>query len=57
MRALLEEASKDYDFVIVDTPPVTAVTDALLVSKMTNGILLVARPGVVETDAATIYQT
>ncbi len=52
MRALIEEASKDYDFVIVDTPPVTAVTDALLVSKQTNGILLVARPGVVQTDAA-----
>ncbi|RUS95237.1 hypothetical protein DSM106972_091140 [Dulcicalothrix desertica PCC 7102] len=52
MRALLEEASKDYDFVIVDTPPVTAVTDALIVSKLTNGILLVARPGVVQTDAA-----
>ncbi|BDA67051.1 hypothetical protein CAL7716_012170 [Calothrix sp. PCC 7716] len=51
MRALLEEASKDYDFVIVDTPPVTAVTDALIVSKMTNGTLLVVRPAVADKDA------
>jgi polysaccharide biosynthesis transport protein len=56
MRVLLEQASKDYDFVIVDTPPLTAVTDALLVSKMVDGILLVVRPGVVEKDAVAATQ-
>jgi capsular exopolysaccharide synthesis family protein len=51
MADLVEEASKDYDFVIIDTPPLTAVTDPLIVGKYVDGLLLVVRPGKVEYSA------
>lgn len=42
---LLKDAQRDYDFVIVDTPPVLAVTDAVLVAQQAGTCLLVARYG------------
>jgi capsular exopolysaccharide synthesis family protein len=52
MAALVENFSKNYDFIILDTPPIVLVADALAVGKMTDGILLVVRPGVVDTVSA-----
>ncbi|OBQ03569.1 MAG: chain-length determining protein [Anabaena sp. LE011-02] len=51
MADLVEEASNNYDFVIIDTPPLTAVTDPLIVAKYVDGLLLVVRPGKVEYSA------
>ena len=51
MADLLEEASNNYDFIIIDTPPLTAVTDPLIVAKYVDGLLLVVRPGKVEYPA------
>jgi polysaccharide biosynthesis transport protein len=51
MADLVEEARNDYDFVIIDTPPLTAVTDPLIVGKYVDGLLLVVRPGHVEYSA------
>ncbi|TAE57212.1 MAG: polysaccharide biosynthesis tyrosine autokinase [Nostocales cyanobacterium] len=48
MAALIEKLSSHYDFVIIDTPPLLVGADAVTVSKMTDGILLVARPGVID---------
>jgi len=42
---LLKDAERDYDFIIVDTPPVLAVTDAVLVAQQAGTCLLVARYG------------
>jgi len=36
-------ASKNYDMVILDTPPILAVTDAAVISKQVGTSLLVAR--------------
>ncbi|MBD2201297.1 polysaccharide biosynthesis tyrosine autokinase [Calothrix sp. FACHB-1219] len=52
MAALIKEASNEYDFVIIDAPPLTAVADAQILGKLVDGILLVVRPGVVESAAA-----
>lgn len=41
MKNLLEEARKKYDYIILDTPPVMAVVDPLIVSKVTDGIIFV----------------
>ncbi|OBQ40352.1 MAG: chain-length determining protein [Anabaena sp. CRKS33] len=51
MADLIEKARQDYDFVIIDSPPLTAVTDPLIISKFADGILLVVRPGQVEYSA------
>jgi capsular exopolysaccharide synthesis family protein len=52
MNSLIEDFSKIYDFVIVDTSPLLLVADALTLSKMSDGILLVARPGVIDRVSA-----
>ncbi|MDN4626219.1 tyrosine-protein kinase Wzc [Erwinia sp. DT-104] len=43
MNELLEWASKNYDLVLIDTPPVLAVTDATIIGKLAGTALMVAR--------------
>lgn len=43
MAATLEALSVHFDVVIVDLPPVTAVADALVVSKQVDGMVIVVR--------------
>jgi len=43
MRDLLNNCRKNFDFVVIDTPPVLAVTDAVVLSKSADGVLLVVR--------------
>ena len=45
MDQLLELASKHYDYVFIDTPPVTVVTDALLLNTRTAGIMFIVKEG------------
>jgi capsular exopolysaccharide synthesis family protein len=41
-----------YDYVIVDSPPVMAVTDAVVMSSMVDGVILVMRAGVTRIEAS-----
>jgi len=43
MSDFLEEARKQFDYIIIDTPPVAIVTDALLLSRLTDVTLFVVR--------------
>jgi tyrosine-protein kinase Etk/Wzc len=43
LAALLEWASAHYDLVLVDTPPLLAVTDAAIVGRLAGTTFLVAR--------------
>ncbi len=52
MAALIEDFCYDYDFVIIDAPPLVLAADALTLGKMTDGVLLVARPGVIDSTSA-----
>ncbi len=45
MIHFLEEIRARYDRIIVDSPPVTAVTDAVILSRLVDGVLLVIRAG------------
>lgn len=51
MDELLEEAYRHYDLVIIDTPPVLAVTDAQVLANKCDGIVLVVRSGKAEKEA------
>jgi len=42
MKKFLEQVSADYDYVIIDTPPVLAVTDAAIIGRYVGTSLLVA---------------
>jgi capsular exopolysaccharide synthesis family protein len=58
MASLIENFSSQYhyDFVIIDAPPLLLAADALTLSQMTDGILLVARPGVIDSNSAKAAQ-
>jgi capsular exopolysaccharide synthesis family protein len=43
MQELVELLKHNYDYVILDAPPVTVVTDAAVVGRLTDGALLVVR--------------
>jgi capsular exopolysaccharide synthesis family protein len=45
LRALLQDASEKFDWVIVDTPPLAATTDATLLCPLVDAVLLVVRAG------------
>jgi capsular exopolysaccharide synthesis family protein len=43
MREALAQMREDYDFVIIDSPPVIPVTDAVVLSRESDGIVLVVK--------------
>jgi capsular exopolysaccharide synthesis family protein len=49
---LLHELSLLADMVVIDTPPVLAVTDAVILSEQVDGVLLVASLGETKRSAA-----
>lgn len=48
MEKLMEQMKADYEYIIVDLPPVNVVSDAVAISKMLDGVVLVVRGGVSE---------
>jgi polysaccharide biosynthesis transport protein len=46
MQRLMEAWSKEYDHVIVDTPPVLPFADAIVLASRADGVILVTRSGV-----------
>lgn len=51
----VEQLSKNYDYIIMDCPPLLEVADAMEVSKNTDGIILVTRQNY--TSHAFLYQS
>ena len=51
-RTTIETLTKDFDIVIIDTPPVHVAADALILGSMTDGVLMVLRAGHSERDSA-----
>ncbi|MFE4036151.1 CpsD/CapB family tyrosine-protein kinase [Priestia sp. YIM B13489] len=52
MNALLEKAKNEYDLIIFDSSPVLAVTDAQVLSNLTDGVVLVISSGHTQKDSA-----
>jgi polysaccharide biosynthesis transport protein len=46
MRSLVEEWRGEFDFIVLDSPPVLPVTDAQLLEEMADATILLARVGV-----------
>jgi capsular exopolysaccharide synthesis family protein len=53
MQRLVPRLVEDFDLVVLDTPPVLAVTDAAVLAPLADGALLVARAGVTRADLLT----
>jgi succinoglycan biosynthesis transport protein ExoP len=61
-QAFLSEARKQYDLVLIDTPPVMAVSDAMIIAKYAESIMFVVQweataKGIVRTAVKQLQQT
>ncbi|MBU5450776.1 CpsD/CapB family tyrosine-protein kinase [Acetivibrio sp. MSJd-27] len=45
MTKLVDRMKEQYDYIIIDTPPVNVVTDAVILSKLASGVVVVVREG------------
>jgi non-specific protein-tyrosine kinase len=52
MYDILEEIGKLADIILVDSPPVIAVTDSVILAHRVDGVLLVIKPGITKMEAA-----
>lgn len=52
MKNVLQRAKEQYDYVLIDTPPVMLVTDALIVSRFVDGMILVIASAEVKVEMA-----
>jgi polysaccharide biosynthesis transport protein len=51
MKEAIAELRKRYKFIVIDTPPILAVTDAVILSVQADGVLLVVRSGKTSKEA------
>ena len=49
-KNLLEQLKERYDYIFVDTPPLTVVTDASIIMNNCNGTIIVARENMTTFD-------
>lgn len=50
MRKLIDTMSEQYDYILVDTPPINVVSDASIVTTLLDGVLLLVRQGQSKKD-------
>jgi polysaccharide biosynthesis transport protein len=53
MRQAIVELKKEYKFIVIDSPPIMAATDAVILSVLVDGVLLVVRSGETPKEAFT----
>jgi len=54
MREIMDVVLEQSDLLILDTPPVLSVTDAVVLAPMMDGVLIVVRPGVTKMSALRV---
>lgn len=52
MKNVLQRAKEQYDYVLIDTPPVMPVTDALIVGHFVDGMILVIASAEIKVEMA-----
>ncbi|MEN2415105.1 exopolysaccharide transport family protein [Flavobacterium mesophilum] len=57
MREMIEELKKKYDYIILDTPPVGLVSDALELSQYSDVTLYIVRQNYTKKDMITLLNT
>ncbi|MGA1865320.1 MAG: GumC family protein [bacterium] len=45
MQVLIKTLKKDFDYIIIDSPPLAAVTDSVLLARISDGICMVIKGG------------
>ena len=57
MSDLVNQVSEQYDYIVMDTPPVSLVTDAAVMSKNSDGVLFVVRHNYTRIESARLAKT
>lgn len=52
MTNFIEMLSMNYDYIVFDTPPLVGTAESAVLSQMVDGVLLVVRPGLVDSASA-----
>jgi tyrosine-protein kinase Etk/Wzc len=52
-RTLIERMKREYDYVIIDSPPANIISDASILGHVADGVLIVARSGATDSSALT----
>jgi polysaccharide biosynthesis transport protein len=52
MADLLQQLKRQYDYILIDTPPLLGAADAAVLGRMSDGVLLVLRPRKVDSANA-----
>lgn len=54
LAAAIQSWSTQYDYVILDTPPLSVAADAAVIAKLSDGLILVARPDYLDKRSAQL---
>lgn len=54
MAIFVAQIAQKYDFIIIDSPPLTLAADATILGKLANGILFVVRPGIADSNSVSL---
>lgn len=54
LKDVLDSLIEQFDYILLDTPPVSVVTDAAVLAQITDGILFIIRQNYTKIDAAKI---
>ncbi|HOD79551.1 MAG TPA: polysaccharide biosynthesis tyrosine autokinase [Syntrophorhabdus sp.] len=52
MDAFIQEMKKQFDIIVIDSPPITSVTDAVEISSFVDGVVVVIKTGATPRPAA-----
>lgn len=56
IAAFIKQCTKQYDYIIIDTPPLAMSADANILSKVADGVILVTRPGVADAISSKVVK-
>ncbi len=54
MADTIQEWTKHYDYVLIDTPPTSVAADAAVLGRLTDGLIIVARPNILDKNTARV---
>lgn len=54
LKEILRELREEYDFVLVDTPPLLRIADARIFGKLSDSVILIVRSGQTSREAALL---
>lgn len=52
MKVLVETLSANFDYVVIDSPPVSSFADSLILSALVEGVIIVVKAGVTSREMA-----